>query len=230
MRRNVLYMWLGLLGAGLAGADRPRDPWVFRCVLDKHPRMVVIALDEDLWVAYNATDCTLYRAWAGDVKFQGAVYNAVHGPQPVVRGEVWMDAESDAQRPLLLVGPNAATALPRWGGYRFEGDAVWLIYEFRTNDGEVVTIRESPEVTTAPDGRKVFRREFAVEGLPEDWSLYVPLDHEDASGGSIVYLERVGNMTGRILLETGEASLDGCATIDRNGRTTFTAVMPGEGG
>jgi hypothetical protein len=49
--------------------SRPRDPWVFRCVLDRKPRMVTLALAEDLWVAYDATNCGLARAWKGGVKF-----------------------------------------------------------------------------------------------------------------------------------------------------------------
>ena len=54
--------------------ERPAEIWVFRSVLDKHARMVTIGLNKDLWVAYDATNCGLYKAWTGGVKFDGAVY------------------------------------------------------------------------------------------------------------------------------------------------------------
>jgi hypothetical protein len=89
MRKSCVLLTLAALAVMSGFADRPRDPWVFRCVLDKNPRMVVIALHEHLWVAYDTTTCSLYKAWDGDVKFQGAVYDDIHGPQPETRGEVY---------------------------------------------------------------------------------------------------------------------------------------------
>ncbi len=230
MRRGMGFVWLALLLAGLGATDRPRDPWVFRCVLDKHPRMVVIALHEHLWVAYDATDCTLYKAWDGDVKFTGAVYDYVHGPQPQVRGETWMAGEPD-ERPLFLSGPNGATALPRWAGYRFSDDHVWLQFEFRMGDGSMVTVSESPEVQSDPDGRTIFRRTLVVEGLTDDWVVRVPVDHRDAAGHSIQYLEDALYRAEAIMTPSGDmaAAMD-FAAITTNGQTTISALMPGGGG
>ncbi len=41
---------------------RPRDPWVFRSVLDNKPRMITAALHDDMYVAYSAQTCQLYKA------------------------------------------------------------------------------------------------------------------------------------------------------------------------
>ncbi len=41
--------------------DRPNDPWVFRSVLDKQPRMITFALNDKLWVSYSTDSCALYR-------------------------------------------------------------------------------------------------------------------------------------------------------------------------
>jgi cytochrome c len=65
---------------------RPRDPWVFRSVLDNKARMVTAALHEDMYVAYDAQKCQLYKAWKGGVVFDGAVYTTHHGPQPSTKG------------------------------------------------------------------------------------------------------------------------------------------------
>src|SRR5687767_475682 len=81
-----------LLSSVLAGcesgnrADRPRDPWVFRSVLDNKPRMITVALHDNLYVSYDAQACQLYKAWKGGVVFDGAVYTTHHGPQPSSKG------------------------------------------------------------------------------------------------------------------------------------------------
>ena len=62
--------------------DRPQDPWVFRSVLDSIPRIATVGLHDDMWVAYNTANCSVYKAWKGSVNFDGAVYTTVHGPQP----------------------------------------------------------------------------------------------------------------------------------------------------
>ena len=41
---------------------RPRDPWVFRSVLDKQPRIITATLHDELFVAYDARYCGLYKA------------------------------------------------------------------------------------------------------------------------------------------------------------------------
>ena len=69
--------------------SHPREVWVFRSVLDEMPRMVTAALDEKLWVAYDTQTGLLYRAWSGDVLFDGAVYTTVHGPQPQSLGATY---------------------------------------------------------------------------------------------------------------------------------------------
>ena len=49
-------------GAGTKHSDRPNDPWVFRSVLDKQPRMITFALNDNLWVSYSTDSCSLYKA------------------------------------------------------------------------------------------------------------------------------------------------------------------------
>jgi hypothetical protein len=112
-----------------AAPERPRDPWVFRCVLDKNPRMVVIALHDDLYAAYDASTCSLYKVWRGGVKFDGAVYTTVHGPQPTSEGSVLFEATSSSswQSVSKLNGERQPMQLP-WRGYRLVDDRVWLQY------------------------------------------------------------------------------------------------------
>ena len=52
--------------------ERPRDPWAFRSVLDKQPRMLTLALDSACYAAYDLANCRLYKVWKGGVTLEGA--------------------------------------------------------------------------------------------------------------------------------------------------------------
>ena len=54
---------------------RGRDPWVFRMILENKTRMTVAALRNDLWVAYNPANGTLFKAWSGGINYRGKVYD-----------------------------------------------------------------------------------------------------------------------------------------------------------
>ncbi len=161
----------------LAGeTHRPRDPWVFRCVLDQHPRMVTLALSDEMWVAYDATHCGLYKAWKGGVHFDGPVYTTVHGPQPTTQGTSYVDGVDGD-----VWSVNGQLAKARWKGYRFNGEHVALEYEIPLPDGRKVAVQESPEFTTPEQwmdeahvvenglvrGRPGFLRNFLARDVPD---------------------------------------------------------------
>jgi hypothetical protein len=178
----VLLAALGAAGAtqGQKTPERPRDPWVFRCVLDTRPRIIVIALHKDLYVAYDTTDCSLYKAWQGDVKFDGAVYTTVHGPQPTSRG-VDCIVETDDKPWLLRRGgkPND-NPTPRWLGYRFIGGQVHMRYRFNFDDISVVVV-EVPEARMVGDDM-TFVRTIRVDGLPNTTFLGMTIPLVDSAG------------------------------------------------
>src|SRR5689334_23362275 len=90
MRRILALAFLFVAATPQSPVQRPRDPWVFRSVLDERARMVTVALSNDMWIAYDASDCGLYKAWKGGVHFDGAVYTTVHGPQPTSEGTAYV--------------------------------------------------------------------------------------------------------------------------------------------
>ena len=67
--------------------ERPHQPFAFRSVLDEQPRIITLALHDDVWAAYHTDSCSLYKVWKGHVQFQGAVYDNAHGPQPISIGD-----------------------------------------------------------------------------------------------------------------------------------------------
>src|SRR5450432_3550681 len=67
--------------------QRPRDPWAFRSVLDRQPRMLTLALDPECYVAYDLAHCNLYKAWKGGVALEGAAYTNKKNVQPTTWGK-----------------------------------------------------------------------------------------------------------------------------------------------
>jgi cytochrome c len=149
--------------------SRPRDIWAFRSVLDRRARMLTLALHEDLWVAYDATNCGLYKVWKGGVKFDGAVYTTAHGPQPTSQGELIQAGIVD--EPVWLYLPPtrdgsvaARPVRPEFKGYRFRDGGITLQYRFRPEPNREVWIFETPEVRESED-RLVLERAFRFQGL-----------------------------------------------------------------
>jgi cytochrome c len=129
---------------------RARDPWVFRSVLDQRPRMVTFALCADMWAAYDATTCTLYKAWKGGVHFDGAVYTTVHGPQPTSEGRAYTEGvEGDAWE--VFVDDKRVEASVRWKGYTFHDGRCTLNYRCTLPDGHAIDVLETPEFVHPED-------------------------------------------------------------------------------
>ncbi|HEX8037757.1 MAG TPA: hypothetical protein VF490_01340, partial [Chryseosolibacter sp.] len=70
----IFLVALSACGTKKEPPHRPLDPWAFRSVLDRKPRMLTIALDSSCYVAYELERCTLYKAWKGGVLMEGTAY------------------------------------------------------------------------------------------------------------------------------------------------------------
>jgi len=180
MRSRTLFLFLllllGLLGLWIVASlrsnqetlvsDRPNDPWVFRSVLDKKPRMITFALNNKLWVAYSTDSCSLYKAWAGSVDFEGAVYNMRHGPQPVTVGNAWFENQHNQPWKVEINGKSESPKTD-YKGHRYtkKGHAE-IMYDLVLSDGKRIRINEQPEFVER-DRQPGFQRTFTVSGAPE---------------------------------------------------------------
>src|SRR5687767_7773495 len=144
---------------------RPLDPWVLRSVLDQKPRMVTAALHDDLYVAYDARQCQLYKAWKGGVIFDGAVYTTQHGPQPISKGyayyqqpdgEIFWTAELNGQQKELT---------PRFNGYAIDNGAITFKYQLADESEAIIKVEETPEYESK-DNKTGFKRTFKLSGVP----------------------------------------------------------------
>ncbi len=177
-----LSLFLALLATQIPPVPkRARDPWVFRSVLDQRPRMVTFALSDEMWAAYDATTCTLYKAWKGGVHFDGAVYTTVHGPQPTSEGVAYTHGV-DGSAWEIFVNDKLVVSQPRWKGYVFHDGRCTMNYEFTLPDGRVIGMLETPEFATPDDlfdadtrdgwalrsGEPGLMRSFLASELPPD--------------------------------------------------------------
>ncbi|HEY0743867.1 MAG TPA: family 16 glycoside hydrolase [Chryseosolibacter sp.] len=144
---------------------RPMDPWVFRSVLDQKPRMVTAALNENLYVAYDARQCQMYKAWKGGVIFDGAVYTTNHGPQPTSKGYAYYQQPEGETFWFLTKGGQDVELIPNFKGYKFDDGQVTFKYELATEDGEKFIVEETPEYES--NGKKTgLKRTFKTSGVP----------------------------------------------------------------
>lgn len=105
---------------------RDREPWVFRCVLDDNPRMLIINLGEHWWMAFNTVDGSVYKLWKGEIELTGAVYDTKHGPQPRTKGDFLLDGKEPVVPLVQQITPERFIAKTYWKGYALGNDTVVL--------------------------------------------------------------------------------------------------------
>jgi hypothetical protein len=163
----------------------PRQPWIFRSVLDGRARIVTLALAKDFWLAYDATNCGLYKFWKGDVNFEGSVYNSVHGPQPSSQGGSIEDGILDRSVWVLRSSSQGAVLKPNYRGFKVDPknrSVATLQYDLNL-EGRTVQIEETPTLIWEKGKTIGLRRTFRRLGeLSQGDSLSVIVQK---SGGGV---------------------------------------------
>ena len=204
--------------------DRPYDPWVFRSVLDTQARMLTLALHENLWVAYDTERASLYKAWKGNVDFDGAVYTTAHGPQPISLGDNWILNEYSEPWSILVGGKEIKPRVV-YKGHQLKGDKVELNYELLGEQGLRIQVAEQPEYAKTEAGTTSFERVFTLKGVPDGAKVLLK-----TNVNSVAMKERIetdgdfqsektsprqyGTLTG--------IDVQGTLSLNSNAATTFT--------
>ncbi len=218
---------LALLAACNGGASkpakRPYEAWVLRSVLDQKPRMLSIALHDTLWVAYNTKTGTLYKAWSGNVNFDGPVYTTAHGPQPTSQGVPFM-MEPDSAAWRIVANGTETTPEVNYRGHTIRDNRVTLRYELLHN-GQKVTVTEMPEYFAGKNGKVGFQRVFTTENVPSGAQVALRmhpaslLSEEDyrTDGTFTAQSKGIDDLEGRKYL-----NLAGTLVLKPNGKTEFS--------
>lgn len=188
--------------------NRPREAWVIRSVLDKQPRVLSIALHDNLWVAYNTQTSGLFKAWSGDIKFDGPVYTSAHGPQPTTQGITYLE-ELPSNPWILNVNGKDETPQIIYKGHLIENSEIFIRY-ILVHGNARVNVTEKPEYFKGSDGKTGFVREFDVSGI---------------SDGVVVRLKaHISSVTdvGEDIESSSEISLSEPVAEQHDGKTFYT--------
>jgi len=146
--------------------QRPRDPWAFRSVLDKQPRMLTLALDTECYVAYDLANCTLYKAWKGGVILEGAAYTNKKNIQPTSWGKSYF---RDSLHPFKWIAQSNGKIDSFQivnKGYVFRDNQIYLKYLMILSTKDTIPIEERPEFILSETGRPGLERLFKISGVP----------------------------------------------------------------
>lgn len=211
-------------GHSTAAISRPNDPWVFRSVMDKQPRMITFALNDKLWASYSTDSCSLYKIWSGSTDFTGAVYNMRHGPQPMSVGMAWFE---NTHKSPWVVSKDGKNETPRtdYKGHRYTRDGhAELMYDLVMSDGQRIRINERPEFIER-DRQPGFERTYTIENAPA--GVLVSLQTNVASVASTTSIETDGSWktNAEKQIDTGDdlraLEVDGELTLKKDGATHF---------
>ena len=149
------------------------EPWAFRSVLDKQPRMLTLALDTACFMSYDLSRGTVYKAWKGGVLLEGTVYTDKKNVQPTSWGEAYyIDSLKQATWEIQLGGEKADVKFA-YQGHFFRDNKITLKYALILNAGDTVLVTETPEFMRDESGRPGLERIFKTSGVPEGASVYL---------------------------------------------------------
>ncbi|MEO9891745.1 c-type cytochrome [Aurantibacter sp.] len=149
------------------------DVWAFRSVLDKKPRMLTIALDSQMYVAYDLSQSILYKAWKGGIAMEGAPYTSKKNIQPTSWGTAYISDSIKQQQWVVL--RNGIKEFPKVNnrGYSFRKNQIYLQYTLILSKGDSILIKERPEYVRDSEGKPGLERWFKTEDVPEGTTIFL---------------------------------------------------------
>lgn len=79
----------GCIGTGRK--EREINPWVLRLNLDGRPNTIGLALNKNMYAAYDGLSGWLYKVWKGGIHRTGPVFDNIHGNQPYSQGTAYIE-------------------------------------------------------------------------------------------------------------------------------------------
>lgn len=206
---------------------RPYEPFIFRSVLDARPRMVTIALDDNLWAAYSANDCALYKVWKGNVNFDGAVYTTVHGPQPTTIGKGY--TINQHPNPWVITKSGAPVNFKtQYRGHKIVNSHAQLMYDLVLDNGKTIQITEQPEYIANETGQHGFERTFTTANIPAGMEVAlkcnlssIPMENMIESDGAYKIINKSPRQEGTVQV----IDVDGMLNLKTNETTKLVSYF-----
>ncbi|MCF2489302.1 PA14 domain-containing protein [Dyadobacter sp. CY347] len=212
--------------AGFSDVKRPREAWVLRSVLDARPRILSIALHDNLWLAYNTKTAALYKAWTGKIDFNGPVYTSSHGPQPVSVGTTYME-EPDGNPWRITADGKEVTPEISYKGHTVLNNQVTLKYDL-DYQGKKISMEERPEFFDAGNGKAGFERVFTIANAPADVQVALNVHLNSLTAATDYKTDgkfSVANERDETAGNKAFKAIDGKLVLNNNGKTTLTVNL-----
>ncbi|WP_373511108.1 c-type cytochrome, partial [Persicitalea sp.] len=149
---------------------RPLDVWAIRSVLDKKPRMLTVALDTAMYVAYDMAKCKMYKVWKGGISMDGAPYTSEKEIQPTSWGADYLnDSDQNFNWTAKLDG-KAMPILMQSKGYVFKKNQIYLQHSLILGT-DTIQIEERPEFVRNKAGKPGLERIFVTSNVPSNVSI-----------------------------------------------------------
>lgn len=150
-----------------APPQRPLDIWAFRSVLDKKPRMLTIALHQECYLAYDLTQCKIYKVWKGGVAMDGAAYTNKKDVQPTSWGAPYLLDSLQPFRWNIQISQQTHSPKPIYKGYVFRNQQIYLQYAFALPSRDTIWVEERPEFVKNKEGKPTLERVFKTTRVPQ---------------------------------------------------------------
>ena len=207
--------------------ERPHNPWVFRSVLDEQPRMITLALHDNVWAGYSTQNAALYKVWSGSVNLDGAVYTTAHGPQPMSMGDAWFVNEHETPWQVSR-GGNEVEVKVQYKGHQIKNGQAILKYELSLADGSKIQITEQPEATILETGLVGFERIFTTTNVPDGVMIALKTNVSSVVAEEKIVTNgdfEVVNTTPRSAKKLNAVDVDGVLTLNNNSSTSLTCTF-----
>lgn len=163
--------------------EMPREIKAFRSVLDNRSRILTLPLHDNMWLAYDVSSATLYKAWKGGVHFDGAVYTTSQGPQPSTKGLSYHTKEKEVWT--LLKDGQEYQAKVNYLGHQFKADKTIIKFELISPEGDKIKLTETPE----------YQQSETQSGIIRNFSIQNNTDYQLALYTEIGALENVNDFS-----------------------------------
>lgn len=164
---------------------RTMDPWAFRSVLDKKPRMLTLAFDSVNFAAYDLGKGELYKVWKGGVTKEGTVFTNKKNIQPASWGTPYFEEGKLFNQYKVKKNDRLIPVKVDYKGYVILNEEITLNFNLVLPNDEVISVEEQPEFSLADDGSIEFKRRFTVNNESDDLEVIL---HQKSNAENFISL------------------------------------------
>jgi cytochrome c len=128
--------------------------------------MLTLAMDSALFLSYDLSRGTLYKAWKGGVTLEGTVYTDKKNVQPTSWGKAYLEDSLQESNWEVHKGGQKVPSRFVHRGYRILEDRVTIMHALVLDSNDTVFLEERPEFIRDAQGKPGLERTFSTSQVP----------------------------------------------------------------